>query len=264
MAFLTRLVVPLLFLVFCARPAAAQHRVVSGQVVEAATGEPVPFASVFIPKTSTGTTADLEGRFKLALSGAADSIAASALGFVALRQPLSAASEQSVLFRLKPDRHVLAEVMVYSRQPENPAFRILREVQKHKPRNARHALQAAEYDSYNRIETSLLHVPQGLARRKVVRDIRALAQRQGAAAAADPDAPLPLFASEVSSRVYQTYAPLRRREDLLHRQMRGPAPGKARWLPSCWAPTFRTSTSMPTGSIFWVRISPRPWPKAAG
>ena len=34
-------------------PAMAQ-RVVSGQVVEAATGEPVPFASVFVPNTSVG------------------------------------------------------------------------------------------------------------------------------------------------------------------------------------------------------------------
>ena len=48
--------------------------------------------------------------------------------------------------------------------------------------------------------------------------------RQGAVAAADPDAPLPIFASEVGSRVYQKNSPLRRREDLLHKQMRGVGP----------------------------------------
>ena len=95
---------------------------------------------------------------------------------------------------------------------------------KHKPENERSALKAAEYDSYNRIETSLIDLPASLSKRKVIKDIRALAVRQGAVAAADPDAPLPIFASEVGSRVYQKNAPLRRREDLLHKQMRGVGP----------------------------------------
>ena len=205
-------------------PAAAQRLVISGQVVESTNGEPVPFASIFIPNTSTGVTADADGKFKLAVTGAPDSIAASAIGFATQRRKLNDAAVQTVLFRLKTGGVALAEVVVSSRQPENPAFRILREVQKHKPQNERGALKAAEYDSYNRIETSLIDLPASLSKRKVIKDIRALAVRQGAVAAADPDAPLPIFASEVGSRVYQRNSPLRRREDLLHKQMRGVGP----------------------------------------
>ena len=214
----------LLLVCLWALPAAAQRLVISGQVVEATNGEPVPFASIFIPKTSTGVTADADGKFKLAVAGTPDSIAASALGFATQRRKLSDAAVQTVLFRLKSGGVALAEVVVTSRQPENPAFRILREVQKHKPQNERGALTAAEYDSYNRIETSLIDLPASLSKRKVIKDIRALAVRQGAVAAADPDAPLPIFASEVGSRVYQKNSPLRRREDLLHKQMRGVGP----------------------------------------
>jgi hypothetical protein len=215
---------PLLLVCLFALPAAAQRIVISGQVVEATNGEPVPFASIFIPKTSFGATADADGKFKFAISGSPDSIAASAMGFATQRRKLSTADVQTVLFRLKAGGVALAEVIVSSRQPENPAFRILREVQKHKPENHRTALKAAEFDSYNRIETSLIDLPKALSNRKVIKDIRALAVRQGAAAAADPDAPLPVFASEVSSRVYQKYSPLRRREDLQHKQMRGAGP----------------------------------------
>ena len=205
-------------------PAAAQ-RVVSGQVVEAATGEPVPFASVFVPRTAAGITADLEGKFRLTVPAAADSIAASALGFVVGRRALTVAASQTVLLRLPKGGGVaLGEVVVSSRQPENPAFRILREVQRHKPQNARNTLAAAEFDSYNRTEVALADIPKSLAKRKVVRDIRALAVRRGATAAADPDAPLPLFAAEVGSKVYQQYNPTRRREDILHRQLRGVGP----------------------------------------
>jgi len=201
------------------------QRVVSGQVVEAVSGEPVPFASIFIPHTSLGVTADLEGKFRLSVAAGADSIAASALGFVVGRRALTAEPVQAVLLRLKAGGGVaLGEVVVSSRQPENPAFRILRAVQQHKPQNERSALTAAEFDSYNRTQVSLADIPAGLAKRKVVQDIRALAVRRRAVAAADPDAPLPLFASEVGSRVYQKYAPLRRREDVLHRQLRGAGP----------------------------------------
>ena len=215
---------PLLLVCLLALPAAAQRIVISGQVVEATNGEPVPFASIFVPKTSFGATADADGKFRFTISGSPDSVAASAMGFATQRRKLSTADVQTVLFRLKAGGVALAEVVVSSRQPENPAFRILREVQKHKPENERNALKAAEFDSYNRIETSLMDLPKALSNRKVIKDIRALAVRQGAAAAADTDAPLPIFASEVGSRVYQKYSPLRRREDLLHKQMRGAAP----------------------------------------
>ena len=150
---------PLLLVCLLVLPAAAQRIVISGQVVEATNGEPVPFASIFIPKTSTGVTADADGKFKLAVAGSPDSIAASAMGFATQRRKLSNAAVQTVLFRLKAGGVALAEVVVSSRQPENPAFRILREVQQHKPENQRTALQAAEYDSYNRIETSLIDLP---------------------------------------------------------------------------------------------------------
>ncbi|MVN75945.1 hypothetical protein GO988_06370 [Hymenobacter sp. HMF4947] len=223
-----KFIVPLLLLAFLlnGRLTVAQRIVLSGQVVEAASGEPIPFASIFVPKTSTGITADVEGKFKMAITGSPDSLAASSLGFITQRRHLSNAAVQTVLFRLKKGGGVaLAEVVVSSRQPENPAFRILREVQKHKNENERAALNSAEFDSYNRIEVSLADLPKSMANRKVVKDIRALAVRQGAAAAADPDAPLPLFASEVGSKVYQKYGPpLRRREDILHKQMRGAGP----------------------------------------
>lgn len=219
-----RFLAPLLLVCLWVLPAAAQRLVISGQVVEATNGEPVPFASVFVPQTSTGATADADGRFKLTITGPADSLAASAVGFVTQRRKLTDAPLQTVLFRLRAGGVALAEVVVSSRQPENPAFRILREVQRNKPRNQRQALQAAEWDSYHRIETSLAQLPPSLAKRKAIKEIRALAIRQGAAAASDPDAPLPIFASEVGSRVYQKFSPLRRREDQLHKQMRGVGP----------------------------------------
>ncbi|RYY17171.1 MAG: hypothetical protein EOO36_10090, partial [Cytophagaceae bacterium] len=226
MKFSVSLLLLVLVLVLQGRWAVAQRITISGQVVEAATGEPVSFASVFVPRTTTGVTADIEGRFKMAVSGSPDSLAVSALGFLTMRKALTNAATQSILFRLKKGGGVaLTEVVISSRQPENPAWRILREVQRHKNENERTALHSADFNSYNRIEVSLSDIPKALANRKVVKDMRALAARHNSAAASEADAPLPLFASEVGSQVYVKYGPpLRRREDIQHKQMRGAGP----------------------------------------
>ena len=80
---------------------ALARRVVSGQVVAAVSDEPVPFASIFIPPTFFGATADLEGKFRLTVAAGADSIAASALGVLVSRQARTAEAAQTVLFRPK-------------------------------------------------------------------------------------------------------------------------------------------------------------------
>ena len=219
-----RILVSLLLLAVLFGPKAMAQRIsITGQVVEAGSGEPVPFASVFVKQSGVGVTADMDGKFVLGLTGRPDSISVSALGFTTQSKALGTEPTQRILFRMKKGGGVaLAEVVV--RPGENPAFRILRQVQAHRPTNERAALSAAEFSSYNRTEVSLADLPKSMANRKVVKDIRALAVRRGAAAAADPDAPLPLFAAEVSSRVYQKFGPLRRREDIEHKQMRGAGP----------------------------------------
>jgi hypothetical protein len=81
--------------------AMAQRILVTGQVVEAQSGEPIPFASIFVPKTTIGITADENGKFRLSLATAPDSLAASSLGFLAQRKRITDAPQQSVLFRLR-------------------------------------------------------------------------------------------------------------------------------------------------------------------
>lgn len=44
---------------------AAQERVVTGRVTDAATGQPIPFAQIGIPGTATGTVSDQDGTFRL-------------------------------------------------------------------------------------------------------------------------------------------------------------------------------------------------------
>ena len=61
-----------------------------GQVVDAASGRPLPYASVAAPRRATGTVADAEGRFALALPAASpDTLLISLVGYQARRLPVA-------------------------------------------------------------------------------------------------------------------------------------------------------------------------------
>lgn len=211
-----------LLLLVGAHPLWAQQLHITGRVTEAATGQPVPFASVFVPGTTAGATADANGRYELQ-TAPADTVVASAMGFAPLKKAIRRQeARQTISFALGAGAVSLGEVVV--RPVENPAYVILRRVQQHKPQNDKQRLESFEFDSYNRTEISLNNLPDQVSRRKLLRQMTAVADSLGLARGADGKPVVPIFASEVLSRYYAHNRPLRRREEIRHTQMRGMAP----------------------------------------
>ncbi|GAB3302317.1 DUF5686 and carboxypeptidase-like regulatory domain-containing protein [Hymenobacter tenuis] len=203
--------------------AQAQRLVFSGRVTETVNGQPVPFASVFVRGTSQGATADENGRYQLTVAGPVDTLVASAIGFTAVKKPVtSTAAKQTINFALGSGSVALGEVVVRPR--ENPAYVILRRVQDHKNRNNKRRLEAFEFDSYNRTELALNNLPDQVSRRSVLRQMIQVADSLGVARDAKGKAIVPIFASEVLSRFYQNNNPLRKREEVRKTQMRGATP----------------------------------------
>ncbi|MEM1041410.1 MAG: TonB-dependent receptor [Bacteroidota bacterium] len=109
-------------------PVAAQHgdhaahaehgsHDVAGRVVDAATGEGVPFASVRVRGTSRGTAADVQGRFQLRVLHGDAELLVSAVGFaperVDLAQVMNArAMDGPLVVRLAPQDAALDAVLV--------------------------------------------------------------------------------------------------------------------------------------------------------
>ncbi|PJJ61267.1 DUF5686 and carboxypeptidase-like regulatory domain-containing protein [Hymenobacter chitinivorans] len=204
-------------------PGLAQQLVLSGQITEAATGQPVPFASVFVKGSTVGTTANDNGRYQLSLAQPIDSISASAMGFRPKSRAVGRQPRQTINLALPSAAVSLGEVVV--RSTENPAFTILRRVQQHKRQNDKARLEAFEFDSYNRIEASLSDITDRLARRKVIRDMTELAGSMGEMERNAQGRPtVPVFGSEVVSRYYVRHRPVREREEIRHSQLYGAAP----------------------------------------
>ncbi|MCB2411196.1 DUF5686 and carboxypeptidase-like regulatory domain-containing protein [Hymenobacter lucidus] len=201
----------------------AQRIVITGRVTEAASGQPVPFASIFVKGTTLGTTADDNGRYTLTATQFIDSVSASAMGYRPRSRAVSRQLEQTVNLALVSSAVSLGEVVI--RSTENPAFAILRKVQQHKRQNDKARLDAFEFDSYNRIEASLSDITDRLARRKVIRDMTALAGSVGEMERNAQGKPtVPVFGSEVVSRYYVRHRPNREREEIRHSQLYGAAP----------------------------------------
>jgi hypothetical protein len=219
-------------------PSRAQRIVFSGRITEVATGQAVPFASLFVPGTTIGITADAEGRYQLSLTQPIDTLAASALGFLALKKHVGPQAQQTVNFALRSGALTLSEVVV--RPTENPAYVILRRVQLHKAQNNKRNLKAFEFDSYNRIQTTITDLPARLAKRKVVRDMLALSDSMSKGTPGSISAKaLPIFASEILSRFYVQTHPIRKREEISKRQMRGLGPREGSVLSQILGSSFQ-------------------------
>lgn len=238
-----------LLLLLIGQPALAQKIVFSGQITEVGNGQPVPFASVFVKGTSAGATADENGRYELTLTQPADSLSASAVGYKPRSRKVSRTQAQQVVnFALPSAAQQLGEVVI--RSTENPAYAILRKVQQHKKQNDKGRLDAFEFDSYNRIEVSLSDISDRLAKRKVIRDMTAVASGVGEMERNASGKPtVPLFASEVMSRYFVRHRPNREREEIKHSQLHGVAPRDGTLLSQVLGSSFQDYDFYPNWQV---------------
>ena len=89
----------------------ARAQMISGQVTDVATGQPLPFASVAVDGTTQGTSANSEGVFSLVVSGKSSvgiALRVSSVGY----ETRQLAAEKSMTIALKPLNKTLREVIV--------------------------------------------------------------------------------------------------------------------------------------------------------
>ena len=109
----------ILFALFSLSQAHAQV-VIQGQVRDASTDTPLPFATVYINASTRGTTANADGQYRLTSvpAGTVD-LVASAVGFKTVRQTIKLSNESSrrVDLVLTPDANALQTVTVRAKRP---------------------------------------------------------------------------------------------------------------------------------------------------
>lgn len=87
------------------------QQVVESRIVDAETGQPIPFASIGIVGTSKGTSSNINGQFSLSVSGSVK-LKITCLGYESF---LFSSSEQSQVIRLKPVATQLNGIFVFDK-----------------------------------------------------------------------------------------------------------------------------------------------------
>ena len=89
-------------------------------------GEPIPFASIYVPKLSTGTTSNLEGNYELKIPEGKWTILFQYLGYQTVTQEITVVkSVQKIDITLSAQSYVIPEIEVLATK-EDPAYYIMR------------------------------------------------------------------------------------------------------------------------------------------
>ncbi len=196
---------------FSGQQLAAQSYTISGKVLDLNTQEPIPFANVFIPSTTTGTSSDIDGNYSLSTTTFGDSITASSVGYGSLTKPLKNWEEQKVNFYLDRSSVALREVVVSSEEQDNPAHVLLRKVIKQKPNNDnRKSLDSYAYEAHNKIEIDAYDWSESFLDRKIFRPFKFVFDNIDSSSLEEPF--LPIFLSETMSNFYSSKSPNQERE----------------------------------------------------
>ncbi len=113
-------IVAIVIVFFCAPWNTQAQNITSivGQVVDATTRKPVPYASVFIDRTTFGVTADSTGNFQLNVPDNYKILGVSSVGYKIKTLPLDLRGKKKyeIAIRLEPDLKLLNEVVIHGKK----------------------------------------------------------------------------------------------------------------------------------------------------
>jgi hypothetical protein len=150
----------------------AQNTVVKGKVLDAKTGQPIPFVTVFFDESGITAATDAKGAFVIETEKEYTMLKVITLGYKPQSREVVPGKEQMVEIRLLPDTRQLDEVTVKSRKTRyrnknNPAVELIRNVIDHKPENRKEGFDYYEYEKYEKIQFALSNVTEKFQNKKI-------------------------------------------------------------------------------------------------
>jgi len=197
----------------------AQETIIQGKVIDASSGDPIPYCNIVFKGTSIGTTSDFDGNYLLKTTKPTDSIFASYIGYKPRHKAIKKGVKQVINFQLEEDVTKLQEIVIKS--GENPAFEILRRVVRNKNSNDKRKLTAYEYDTYTKIEFDVDNLSDKFRERKIIKQITQVLDSIEIIAGEDGKPILPVFMTESVSKLYYRDNPSLKKEYILKTKING-------------------------------------------
>ncbi|WP_025763632.1 DUF5686 and carboxypeptidase-like regulatory domain-containing protein [Dyadobacter tibetensis] len=188
---------------------------IKGRIIDATTGDPVPFANLGIKNSLAGAITDFDGFYTISYSPPADSLTVTYVGYTTKSKAIVPdVTEQVIDFQISPGALQLREVKIYA--GENPAYAIMRKIVSNKIRNNVDNIAAYEYSSYNKIQIDIDNLSEKFRNRKAVKKMTHIVEQYDEVKGEDGETIIPIFISESVSNVFSQNNPKKKKE-IIHK-----------------------------------------------
>jgi len=129
----------------------AGAQTLKGRIIDAATGQSLPFVSILVKSSQTGTLTDIDGKFEITIGeGSAEpTLQVSYLGYEPQTFSLGAVKDpEKILIKLRSAGIQLNAITVVA--GENPAHRIIKKATRNRDQNNPEKMRSFSYNSYNK------------------------------------------------------------------------------------------------------------------
>ncbi len=128
---------------------------ISGYIIDSKTNEPLVFVHIIVNQSRSGTTSDIDGRFRIQTNRNIETITISYVGYVTQTINIDEylklnpnQNSQKLVLQMKTDTKVLKELVFEAE--ENPAHPIIRKVVENRKINNPEKIKSFKYRSYNK------------------------------------------------------------------------------------------------------------------
>jgi hypothetical protein len=141
---------------------------VSGTVIDAVSGQPLPFISIHFNGSTYGTNSDKQGKYTLSAQGSFNHVTFSYVGYQPITKTIKPGQSNELVVRLHSSQTQLKEVSVTSgkgkkyKNKGNPAVELIQQVINHKDKNRMESSDYLQYDQYERINLFFSNIPSQL------------------------------------------------------------------------------------------------------
>lgn len=212
--------------------------VISGQVTDATTGEPLPYVTISGTNIKLGTVTDFDGHYKITTDLPVDSLQASYMGYNPVTKVVTDAGAQTINFSIAESSASLGEIVV---RPGgvNPAEVIMKRARKMKKEHNPDKIEFYEYEGYNKVQLAVDNVTDKFKKRKIFDAMAPLFDTVSSFGDSTAKKVLPVFVSETISDYYFRKFPRRTKEVIHATKLQGVGVGDESYVSQILGSTFQ-------------------------
>ena len=192
------------------------NTIISGRVVDAYTKEPLPFVTIVLENTQSGTVSDKNGYYKIVSVSTSYRIKFSFVGYESQSMTISPGNTQIINAELHTSSIELDEVQIVAgkvsyRNKDNPAVELINKVIDNKDINSIKRQEFYSTEKYEKIVFSLSNLPEDFKNPRMLKSFDPIFYNIDSSRV-DGKKNIPMFLKESQSEVYFRKSPKAKKE----------------------------------------------------